>query len=288
MTTRNPNGPDWAMSPTQWGAAVDYDQWTHTVYEKDSIAIHHGGGGNYAAHQFPYSVSKETAQLRAWEAYHLRKGWEGIGYGWAVGFTGTVYRLRGWNNYAAHTGDVDADGISNNKEIAPVLFIMSGSVLAPGPALIRGFESLRAYLELTEGRPLPLFGHKEVQGGTACPGPFNMVYVEANRDSGDDMGLSAEMIELLTRPDAEAEMKLMLDSAKEMAQARGVDGSVQPASGSSLKHLLENDRYQADGAGYKVTDEGAQRTWFAKVTAHLKAPVADPGEHTHTAKTTIT
>ena len=103
------------------------------------------------------------------------------------------------------------------------------------------------------------------------------------------MGLNAQIIELLTRPGAEKELELMMDSAKNMLKAKGIDGKVQAASGSSLMHLLENDRFQAGGAGYKVTDEGAQRTWFAKVKAHMASDhSATTKPHSHTAETTIT
>jgi hypothetical protein len=178
-------GPTWSVSPVQWGARVDYDQWTDLHVAKDAIAIHHGGSGDYAAANTPYTVEKEASQLRAWERYHLGKGWRGLAYGYAVGMTGNVYRIRGWNGYGAHRGDVDGDGISNNKEIVPVLFIMSGQPHRHHPSLkmLQGFEALRAYLEEEAETGLYLYGHRELMA-TACPGDNNMVYIRANRHSG--------------------------------------------------------------------------------------------------------
>ena len=185
--TRNPNGPSWAVAPRDWGAQVDYDAWKDPVFEKDAIAIHHGGGGNYPAALQPHSQDKEEALLRKWERYHLAKKWRGIGYGYGVGMTGTVYRLRGWNNYGAHQGDLDGDKVANNKEIVPVILLMSGMLHRhiPSEEMLAGFGRLRAYLEETEGRGLALYGHKEVQlrKRTACPGPNNMVWIRQNRTS---------------------------------------------------------------------------------------------------------
>ena len=187
-TVRNPNGPSTGqMSPTRRGAPkVKYDSWKDPVHEKEAIAIHHGGNSNYAAGRQPYSTETEMAQLRSWEKYHLSKKWRGIAYGYAVGQTGTVYRLRGWNNYGAHTGDLDGDKISNNKEIVPVILIMSGMANrhTATPEMLTGFNRLRNYLEETEDRGLWLYGHQEVQTQkTTCPGPNNMTWIRKHRIS---------------------------------------------------------------------------------------------------------
>ena len=188
--TRNPNGPSWAVAPRDWGAQVDYDSWTDQVHDKDAIAIHHGGGGDYPAANQPFSTEQEESLLRKWEGYHLSKGWRGLGYGYAIGMTGTVYRIRGWNNYGAHLGDIDGDAVANNKEIVPVVLLMSGNSNrhTPSEDMLAGFHRLRGYLEDTEGVGLPLFGHREVQTdkGTACPGPNNMAWIRENRTSRTD------------------------------------------------------------------------------------------------------
>ena len=175
-------GPPWAVSPKDWGAKAAYDSWNDHYTPDEGIAIHHGGGGDYPAGNAPFSTAKEVKQLLAWEKYHMSKGWRGIAYGWAIGQSGTVYRLRGWNRYGAHLGDIDKDGISNEEEIIPVLFITSGLIHEPSPALLASFEKLRAWIEAQCKRSLYLYGHKEVQPKpTSCPGPKNMAYVVNNR-----------------------------------------------------------------------------------------------------------
>lgn len=177
-------GPDWAVSPAEWGAKENYDNWDDVFTPDDGIGLHHGGGADYPAHNEPYSQAKEIAQIRSWEVYHISKGWRGIAYGWAIGQTGTVYRLRGWNRYGAHLGDLDGDGIVNNEEIIPVVFIGSGNHATLSPAAHEAFLALRAWMEVESGHSLPLWGHKEVQTNklTSCPGPLLMDYVEENRN----------------------------------------------------------------------------------------------------------
>lgn len=178
------------MSPQEWGAQVDYDVWDDPFTPDDGIALHHGGGGNYSAHQEPYFEGKEIAQLRAWENYHINgRGWRGIAYGWAIGQSGTVYRLRGWNRYGAHLGDMDGDGIANNDEIIPILFIGSGNYVSLSPEAEASLNRLRRYLEEVSGRSLTLYGHKEVQTNksTSCPGPKLMEYVKSHRELEDEV-----------------------------------------------------------------------------------------------------
>lgn len=165
-----------------WGAAVDYDKWNDRYSIDDAWAIHHGGRGDYTAASEPFGVHAEAAQLRSWERYHLSKGWRGLAYGWAVGQTGTVYRARGWNFYAAHRGDIDADGISNNSEVIPVIFILSGLLHTPSPAMLDSFETLRDWGESAIARSgvLRLYGHRELTA-TTCPGPLVMEYVTTHR-----------------------------------------------------------------------------------------------------------
>lgn len=182
-------GPTWALSPSEWGARVDYDKWDDPYTPDDAIAFHHGGGSNYEAGRSPFSQRKEIDQLRAWEYYHLViKKWRGLAYGWAVGNTGAAFRIRGWNTYGAHSGDVDADHISNNKEVIPFLFIGSGHWHDLSPAARETTRRLRVYCESVAGRPLWLYGHQELRGiETSCPGPKIMSYVKANRELEDEM-----------------------------------------------------------------------------------------------------
>jgi hypothetical protein len=186
-------GPDWSVPPTGWGARVDYDQWNDPYTPDDGIALHHGGSSDYPAHRKPYSQDKEMAQLRGWEAFHIDgRGWRGIAYGWGLGQSGTLYRLRGWNTYGAHLGDVDGDGIANNAEILPVVFIGSGSRVSLSPAAEATLVRFRRYAETVAPEATRLYGHKEIQAKpTACPGQLLMDYVTTHRELEDDMSVSS-------------------------------------------------------------------------------------------------
>lgn len=182
-------GENFSVSPQEWGASINYNALNDPWVPKDKIIIHFGGGPNSAGDP-PYSQEKEMVVLRSWEAYHLSKGWRGIAYNYAVGQSGTIYRLRGWNWNAGQyeSDDVDYDGISDNNESIAVVFILGGDEerqQAPTPAAIAAFESLRAYIEQATGGRLPLYGHGEVavSGGhsTNCPGPILSQYVTENR-----------------------------------------------------------------------------------------------------------
>lgn len=186
-------GPDWSVSPEHWGARVDYDEWGNDYQPNDGVVLHHGGGGNYRAHLQPYSVAEEMKQLRAWEAFHIDgRGWRGIAYGWAVGQSGNVYRLRGWNRPGAHTGDMDSDGVLNNDDLAAILFIGSGNYVALSSDAQDSLARLRAYINETCSQNFPLYGHREASGNTSCPGPKLMDYVNTHRLLEEDMPLTAE------------------------------------------------------------------------------------------------
>lgn len=190
-------GPPDALSPRDWNAIVDYDEWDDLFTPDDGVALHHGGGSDYPAGRPPFSVGAEIQQLQQWEGYHLySKGWRGLAYGWAVGQTGTIYRIRGWARYGAHTGDVDGDGIANNDEIVPVIVIGSGHhhtlTLEAKNAIVR----LRRFIEEGSPEATYLYGHKELKGTvTSCPGPNFMAYVRNHRLLEDDMPLTNEDIE---------------------------------------------------------------------------------------------
>lgn len=216
-------GPDWSVSPLEWGARVDYDAWDDPYSPDDGIAIHHGGSGDYAAHNEPYYEGKEMAQLRSWERFHIdERGWRGIAYGWGLGQSGTVYRLRGWNRYGAHLGDHDGDGIANNEEIIPILFIGSGNHTGLSFAAESSLVRLRAYLEEVRGRNLTLYGHQEIQPKpTACPGPLLMEYVVSHRELEDE--------EVITRNSKADEGMAQLAENFETLKAAGVfSNSTQP------------------------------------------------------------
>ena len=159
------------VSPSMWGSRVDYDEWTYGPWNPDKWVVHWGGGYNRAA-VVPYNQDTEMGVLRGWEAYHLRKGWRGIAYNYAIGMTGNLYRLRGENRSAATSGDSEPDGIPENQEARAVVFIM-GLGQQPSPAALRTFSAFWRQ----DGRPVIV--HSDVKA-TACPGPDLREWVHAN------------------------------------------------------------------------------------------------------------
>lgn len=171
-------------SPTEWGARVNYDTWNDPFTPDDGVALHHGGGSDYAAAQPPYTLEKSAQLLRSWERYHLSRGWRGLAYGWGVDQGGRIFRIRGWNRYGAHLGDIDGDGIANNDEIVPIIWIASGNHHQMTEAADQAVQWLRLNVIQAESPNATfLWGHKEVQldKPTSCPGPGGMAYVSANR-----------------------------------------------------------------------------------------------------------
>lgn len=160
------------VSPSEWGASVNYDAWNDRQFLKDAVAIHWGGTH---APTWDDGPEAEAAILRAWEKYHIeKKGWRGIAYGYAVGASGTVYRLRGRHRYGAHLGDVDNDGVQNNDEVVPIVMIQGEN---SGPLNAEAWLSLRALYQWLLRQDwtigdLPVYGHREIQPSkpTQCPG----------------------------------------------------------------------------------------------------------------------
>lgn len=155
-----------AVSPAEWGAEVDYDSWNRPN-QVDKWVLHYGGGAVSGADD---GVAREMAVLRAWEYHHINaRGWTGIAYNYAIGQSGTLYRLRGENDGGHTRGDYEPDGISENEEARAVVFILGGSQ-QPSDLALKTFRRMWAQ------DPMPVIGHREVflhgSGGTdtQCPG----------------------------------------------------------------------------------------------------------------------
>lgn len=222
------------ITPAEWGARINYDSWADTQYKKDGIAIHYGGP---AVANYRDGIARETAVLRAWESYHIdSKGWRGIAYGYAIGASGWVYRLRGKNNYGAHQGDHDGDGNSNNKEIVPVVFIL-GQGQQPTPEMWESFGLLKAWLEArswTEDT-LPVYGHKQIQPkATACPGQIIMDGIAEERWEPKGWQKPGDPIE--NEADAEKAWRYMAGNTP-LEQRDGVIANILMQHDARLKSL---------------------------------------------------
>lgn len=176
------------VSPSEWGARVNYDSWNN--YAKDKWILHYNG----PAAGVRADVGSEMAFLRGIENYHMdSRGWRGIAYSYAIGQTGTLYRLRG-ESWGGHTrGDYEPDSTSENQE-GRAVFFMIGDDEEPTEAALQTFAQFWAE------DPMPVIGHKQVfeHSGdgtdTQCPGPHLMEYINTK---GYEMALSAKTIERL-------------------------------------------------------------------------------------------
>ena len=152
------------VTPTEWGAQVDYTKHEWKPWAPDKFIVHYGGEAVRGAYD---GVAREKEVLRAWERYHLGKGWLGIAYNYAIGMSGTTYLLRGEQRSGATSGDQEPDGVPENHEGRAVVFILGGDQRPTAEALA-AFD--RLYKD--RGPGLPVIGHYWVKGRsyTACPG----------------------------------------------------------------------------------------------------------------------
>ena len=147
-----------------WGAQkVFADGELPGLWVPDKWVIHYGGNASSGATE-PYSQTKEMAALRIYEQSHLSRGWRAIGYNYAVGQTGTIYRLRGENMSGATSGDYEPDGIPENSEARAVLWIGGGDQEPSDEAYLAMAKLIQSDLRLVTVHS----DHK----ATGCPGPY--------------------------------------------------------------------------------------------------------------------
>ncbi len=159
---------------TDWGSRLIYPDGTKGPWNPDKWVVHYGGGRNTAGDiggRTPTDqIAAEQKVLRSWQRWHIDgRGWQDIAYNYAIGQSGTIYRLRGENRAGATRGDYDQDGIPENHEARAVVFILGGDQV-PSDAAYAAFRHMWV------SDPMPVIGHRDVAisgtGGTAtaCPG----------------------------------------------------------------------------------------------------------------------
>lgn len=282
-----------AVSPAGWGAQVDYDAVTWTPWVPDKWVLHWGGTpvtGSAAAGD----VAAERAQLRIWENHHKNiLGWLGIAYNWAVGNSGTLYRLRGDNRSGATAGDAEPDGIPENHEAVAVVFIVGSGQTVTAAALDTFRGMFVAVPELST-----VTGHKFVALGpgygtsTTCPGPQLSAFI-TNEDYRTPGGPAMPVGYPIDENDDPASIRFMqnvLNSA--FGAGLTVDGVWGPLTTAAIEEHLELSGvppFAASGVHRLhrwsireyVTQDAAAGGWQEARVAGLEADVASLETHTH-------
>lgn len=182
---------------TDWGQQVNHADGTLSPWTPDKWVVHYAG----AEQKYAYDgVEREKRYLRAYENYHLSKGWVAIAYNYAIGMSGTLYRLRGENRSGATSGDYEDDGIPENHEARAVLFIMGGNQIPTDAAL-------QTFSEFWLDDPMDVIGHSDVRGEsfTACPGDFLRKWVH-----------EGGYLDMAFTPEEQKELKALVKGLKEV------------------------------------------------------------------------
>ncbi len=189
---------------------VDYDQagWRSTkiygdgalsgLWVPDKVVVHWGG-----ATVPPITKFGERRLLRGWQRFHIdSRGWRDIAYNYAVGNSGTTYRLRGWNPSGATSGDFEGDGIPENNEAVACVWLggSGGRISDKAYAAMGGL--VRDVLTVIDLEPDVVIGHRDVKGATTCPGNGWITWIRAegwqtppgaDPEQEDDMVVRAAM-----------------------------------------------------------------------------------------------
>lgn len=157
--------PYYDIDQDEWGAQKVFPDGGLTGdWNPDKIIIHYGGNASLGATD-PADPVKERQALRIYEQSHLSRGWRAIGYNYAIGQSGLIYRLRGENMSGATSGDYEGDGIKENNEGRAVLWI-GGLGQEPSKAAYASMGRM-----IREAGLLTI-AHSDVKHNTGCPGDF--------------------------------------------------------------------------------------------------------------------
>lgn len=193
-----------------WNSTEIYPDGTMQPWRPDKWVLHYGGGPNAAG--YPNAgPPQEIKVLQSWQKWHIRgRGWQDIAYNYAIGQSGTIYRLRGENRAGATRGDFDKDGIPANHEARAVVFILGGDQVPTE-------EAYAAFRKMWQEDKKLVIGHQQVfqegVGGTstACPGNAIMEWIRTGKYAED---IEDEMPQF-TEDEAE-QLKTMLRILREM------------------------------------------------------------------------
>jgi len=168
------------VNQAEWGSSKIYDD--DPSFAPRFIVLHWGGSTGQIA------PAKEAYRLKLWQRYHLGKGWKDIAYSYAVGDSGTVYRLRGMNpgGHVKCSVDMTPEGDSYCDASVGIVWL-GGKSDANGPSRAAKDSISRIILE----SGLVPKGHRTVKiennSWTECPGNDWLSFL-VNREWEDNNG----------------------------------------------------------------------------------------------------
>lgn len=162
-----------------WGSRTEYADYTKLPFRPDKVVIHYGGWTTQIV-----GVEDEKDRLRRWQRYHIDgRGWTDIAYNFAVGDSGSVYRLRGYNRSGAQSGDYEPDGIPENHEAIGVVWIGGAPKPENGGPYSPSEQAYAAMGRLVREADMPtVLGHRQIKpGSTSCPGSYWQDWIDNQR-----------------------------------------------------------------------------------------------------------
>lgn len=166
-----------------WGSALVYADGAYGTIDPRYLVIHWGGLTSDVE-----GVEAERRVLRSWQRYHMMsRGMRDIAYNYAVGDSGTVYRLRGLNPGGHVKCSTDRTPEGDSYCIASVGVVWIGGERAAGPSRA-ALESMADLVNLTG---LDVKSHQQVKrengSSTACPGPTWIGWVDEQGWKGNNV-----------------------------------------------------------------------------------------------------
>ncbi len=112
-------------------------------------------------------TATETAEARAMKAvhdYHVKQGYGGFGYQWAIFNSGRIWEGRGWGRTGAHT-------VGRNSRSIGLVWMVNGDLHMPSHEALEAARWLLIVGEVSGNvaRSAPLNGHRRYST-KSCPG----------------------------------------------------------------------------------------------------------------------
>ena len=163
---------DFDYDQQDWGSSEVYPD--NPSFDPRYVVIHWGGSTSAII-----GVDAEMDRLRRWQNYHINgRGWRDIAYNFAVGDSGAIYRLRGYNpgGHTSSVKDRTPEGDSYNAASLGVVWIGGAKAGAPTREALESMAHLIATSGISQVK-----SHQQVKqennSHTACPGEYWIEWV---------------------------------------------------------------------------------------------------------------